>query len=473
MEFEELMSRVEDTGLREETLIEILNRISNDSFDIRKLYLPSDRKVYYFKDDRKSLSAVDREKYQRQIFEKIAESIKNNTSHDPSIDEIKFDNNLSGKSDLFFTIYFMSKIDDFGGSKRKDIFEKVEQKTSETCRYTKRIYLNIPINEIGAKFLTLFKMKCIEKGIPSKMKGFGSSASYTEEMDTTIIYSNDYYFIQHISILEEIVKEYPDIVSTFGSPVVSGGRVKSNDGNCYYTIDSGLLNGNTPNDFYERLYKTAFVILCLHIIDGKEINDDLIKHYSNSKVDVELSRYRLLIKEKNIDINSFTGLYKELVKKIASYKKFGDFAHVDIPLYQDEIFVKYVSDNKSKSKENNETFKIIITIGQLIGIAISKYKKDNNVGTLIEQITLIKLRYQDMLKNDSYSSMVLFNYFSKFDKLIGLKYVKDDSKGDYINQVQEKEYYNDLKKQIDEIIDEIVLNDDEINKIVSKNSLNK
>jgi len=239
MNIEKISYKLEDTGIKDNTLAIVLsNLLTNGTIDVRKLKLPTDKDVNYennfYLDNNLLISnqiliyrAIINKIEKNGINNSILENLKIPSLTQDTINELKNISNeqlnklyssqgnmykFSNKSieTLFYYIFNMSRLNDMYGSHQVDIFETKIQKTITDKKiedYTKRIYLNIPLNKTGIEFLTLFKLKCIEKGLPSKMKGMGSSGFDVGELDTTIIYSNDFYLINHIQILEEIILE--------------------------------------------------------------------------------------------------------------------------------------------------------------------------------------------------------------------------------------------------------------------------
>ncbi len=139
--------------------------------------------------------------------------------------------------------------------------------------YEARIYLNTCNSPYGStedtlKFLSIYIKKCIEREIPFQMKG-DRGGSGKGQLDTTVFYTSNKYLTQNMEVLDEIAREYPELVEKFGSPVVSGVR------NNYYTVSTGgvLVNctNQGPSDHYdigEQVSSLAY---------GGTINDHLDK----------------------------------------------------------------------------------------------------------------------------------------------------------------------------------------------------
>lgn len=380
---EEFISRMEDTGIKSETLRVVLNTLLNTStIDVHRLSLPTDKKVLnvqeisskdsyliasqvlIFKSIIKRMSEMGSEQFIKYgINDEIL--IKLNRLTDEELNEWfksnKLPNDDRSIANAIMSIGFMSSLTDMYGSQRIDMFEEKKQETKYKNReknpeqYTKRIYLNLPLNKIAVEFLSLYKLKCIEKGIPSKMKGMGSSGHDIGDLDTTILYSNDYYLMDHINIIESIIKERPDLVSNFGSPVISGSRVLSKNGECYYTVSSGLLNDNTSNGYYNKLYIVSFAFLCSQYVKSNnkpDIQALCIMRNSDLKeyIRVASSTFDQNIKNKIIS----DGYFEQIVRQVSSFLRFGDFEHIGVPLYQDDIFAKFVENIDTKENDNSD-----------------------------------------------------------------------------------------------------------------------
>jgi len=501
MNIESLLTRMSDTGLENETLLSVMNSLlENGTINVRRLCLSTDRKVksngellnkdiiisnevIIFKSIVNKLEELDVERLNSfGINNIIIAKLKSLT--DEQIKSYKNfipinDKSLSKSINL---IHHMSKIDDMFGSITQDLFEKHVQNThfinmpERTVQYTKRIYLNIPLNKIGIEFLTLFKLKCIEKGIPSKMKGLGSSGFDEGDLDTTIIYSNDYYLLDHINILESLIKERPDLFENFGTPVLSGARVKSNNGECYYTISSGILNDNTSNGYYDDLYKISFAILCEKYNNGIDLNIEQIAIYSNMKSkefnNFIFNQKNILaenLKNKNLNVENLIEDYKQIVKNVSSYLRFGDLHHLEVPLYQDEIFVNFlgkskVEDTKTKSNANIETkpeFIILFQTESLVDSILEEFSNSNlsNNDKAINYINKINDLFR---KFEVYSRLA--NGFREDSRYIEVQeyfrnipmfqlYQQDTTKGNGYNYVLASRYYNEVVSTINSYIE--------------------
>ena len=123
--------------------------------------------------------------------------------------------------------------------------------------------LNITMPRVAAIINTLQdKMLVIKKTDPNDKRK--TIITITEKGKKDILQKRK----NAIIFIESIIKERPDLVSKFGSPVISGGRMISSDGNNYYTISSGLLGGGTSNDYYDAIYKKAYYIMCMKYFDS-------------------------------------------------------------------------------------------------------------------------------------------------------------------------------------------------------------
>lgn len=497
MNIEGLSYKLEDTGIKDNTLAIVLsNLLTNGTVDVRKLKLPNDKDVNYennfYLDNnllisnqiliyRTIINKIEKNGINNSILENlkipsltqdIINELKNisndqlNKLYSSQGNTYKFSNKAIEA--LFYYIFNMSRLNDMYGSHQVDIFETKIQKTITDKKiedYTKRIYLNIPLNKTGIEFLTLFKLKCIKKGLPSKMKGMGSSGFDVGELDTTIIYSNDFYLIHHIQILEEIILERPDLVGNFGTPVISGARSKSNDGNCYYTISSGLLANLTSNGYYDKLYKISFALLCLKYKQNININDyktikECIELKKHSIDEVILNNKEML---KRFPIENLLNEYKTIVKNVSSVLRYNDMEHIETPLYQDKLFSDFLIDNKKEeinTDDNKEKNIYLYNTEDLINEVLHLYEQgdvsfDKLIENYINRINEIykKFKFYALREPAFVSSERYKNIINIFSEVLVKEYIKadDDTKIDklqYYQQVQSKinNYLNNNKE---------------------------
>ena len=402
---EELALRMNDTGLHSETLDCVLKTLLNTSnINVRRLTLPTDRIIYnsykisatddnlisheviIFKTIVKKINQLGLEKFKKYGLnndnyvklasltdEEIFEWLKKSTIP-------KGDRSIV---DILIKITSMCLVADMYGSKRIDLFEEKEQETPYRHKnklpekYTKRIYLNLPLNNVAVEFLTLYKIKCIEKGIPSKMKGMGSSGYDDGDLDTTILYSNDYYLMDHVNILEEIIKERPDLINNFGSPVISGARVMSENGDCYYTVSSGLLADETSNTYYDKLYKISFAFLCSQYLNTEnKLDIPSLCSIKNSELNEYINRLLSSLDQKTKVQIVDDGHYQQIVCQVSSYLRFGDFDHLEVPLYQDSIFANYIkNDEREITIKQDEKEQYLYHTEDLISNVLDLYQQ--------------------------------------------------------------------------------------------------
>ena len=501
MTIEEFKMNIHDTGLETKTLEDVLTCfiIDDTYYNPRERQLKSDKKVNYgdIRLDRNYLVSQEIIIF-KKIIQKLCEKhfetvIIDDLSLKAVVTEVKIkalmrldDDSLKkafdrsdisiwkkfinmGIDDAMHVICQMAILDDYAGSRTHDLFEKHHQKI-ETSKisvpYTKRIYLNIPLNNLGVDFLTLFKLKCIEKGIPSMMKGFGSSPDEKDKLDTTIIYSNDFYLMDHISILEEIIQSRKDMVSNFGTPVVSGGRVISSDGNCYYNVAAGLLANHTGNDFYGKIFLIAFSILCLKYCFNKNIsNRDIIEMIGKTTSDTKKFIYKnngrdlckmmkAKIERGELSINQLIVEYRDIIKIVASYLKFNDFSHTEVPLYQDEMFIKFMNNDAQEVLDEKERY--LYHTEELIDEVLDLYiKGDFSYIKLIENyLTRIrsvydKFRYYAVREKGFVMSDRFKEVHGIFNQLIGKYGLIEISS---LSEIEKREYYPKIQEGIIEYI---------------------
>ena len=298
----------------------------------------------------------------------------------------------------------------------------------------------------------------------------GSSGYEEGDLDTTIIYSNDHYLLEHISILESMIQDRPDLFNKMGTPVISGGRVKSNDGNCYYTLSSGLLSDTTSNIYYDKLYKISFAAMCAKINNSTKVDANLINelqvmkkkdldNYIHSQKNILIQN----IKDKNISKGNIIQEYKQIVKIVSSYLRFGDIDHCDTPLYQDEIFSSFVKSSSSKistttkPSENFDAKEIVLyNTEALFEKAFQQYKSsglspDESAKRYVEKSLFILSEYRKYARQTvGFPGSSRHKIVSEYIKSIPIfkQFEPDPTKGDYINKVNEKKYYSEIAKEL-------------------------
>ena len=319
-----------------------------------------------------------------------------------------------------------------------------EEKNSDPFGYgyNKRIYLNPPYKNMSTYiFLTEYIKKCIDERIPFDMKGKGSLSHSEDELDGMVLYSNNTYFDKHLTILEEIINENPDLIDTFGTPICTGGMVTGKDGICHYTIASGSPQGGksdnglkisgeniegTYNDYIDNAINFTYIIACSKLVKenisllrsmGETVllEDDFIKtieYFENIgtipsnelRTNIILSKSRTSeigkkankIRElayKVIDFKDMTGKeekYVEMLKssfgenfeRVCSILKFNDKEHIETPIYQDESFLDFVAEHE----KDRLSMKAIVRNAILKGTTFEDVKNADNIEELSRSV---------------------------------------------------------------------------------------
>jgi len=249
-------------------------------------------------------------------------------------------------------------------------------------KYSKRIYLNTPRNNIDTyNFLSLYIKKCIDKRIPFDMKAFGSEEHETDQLDGTVLYSNNNFFEKHLEIIQSIIKENPEIMSSFGTPIYTGGSVLEADGNCYYAVTAGIPEKGSAsyNMHIDKTINSAYLISCGKLIkkffpviakEYRELDDETksvieklnkLDDYSSLEIlnittlssrkireNIRDLGYKIItFKQKNSSqreseqiMDSLKDDFSHNFTLISSLLKFRDKNHINIPIYQDESFLE-------------------------------------------------------------------------------------------------------------------------------------
>lgn len=352
---------------------------------------------------------------------------------------------------------------------------------------TKRVYLNSPNSIQRYKFLYLFIKECIKQRIPFDMKGSGTYSSASENKDRTILYSDEKNFLKHISIVDSIMKENPDIEVAFGSPIISGGRVKNKRGESKYAITScaplGQDKATTHNSYFDICLKTAMISFLSEKLLEKNISLESIdlKYYSqieqmwlNGKTYIDRKSYLLLF-EKGIEILQREGInqndinkFRDNVKKSSSYLRFKDFSHTEVPIYMDKIFYNQFSQTKTQEDSN-----IKLSTGEkpehiylfqtesLIDIALEEFT--NSTLPNKERAILYIAKVSETFRKFEVYSKLLDNFrttpryleVQEYFKNIPMfrLYEEDSTKGNGINMILENRYYDDISNQISSFVE--------------------
>lgn len=346
---------------------------------------------------------------------------------------------------------------------------------------TKRIYLNSPNSIERYKFLYLFIKECIRQRIPFDMKGSGTYID-SENKDRTILYSDEENFLKHISIVDIIMKENPDIEASFGSPIISGGRVKNERGESKYAITScaplGQDKATTHNSYFDICLKTAMIsFLSEKLLEENIILENIdLKYFSqiekmwlDGKTNMDRKLY-LLLYEKGIEILQRDGIsqkdlnkLRENIKKTSSYLRFKDFSHTEVPIYMDKIFyeqfsqIKIQEDSNIKLSADEKPEHIyLFQTESLIDTVLEEFI--NSSLTNKERAIIYITKVSEIFRKFEVYSKLLTNFrttpryleVQEYLKNIPLfrLYQEDSTKGNGINMILENRYYDEISNQI-------------------------
>ena len=270
-------------------------------------------------------------------------------------------------------------------------FEKTMNNEKNTLwGYNKRIYLNPSLKNISTyKFLAEYIKKCIDRRIPFDMKGLGSTTHSETELDGMILYSSNKYFNSHLECLEEVIRENPDLMSTFGTPIYTGAMVKDTNDRPYYTIGAGFpceYKVCTYNDYIDSSINLTYLIssaklikqyLPLVLAQYRELDADtklLINKLNNleqcsaeelQKIEAKIEAGDPILKEQKRIIREMSykiishkkeqgtkqeqqevmgklrTTFSNSFKMVCSALKFKDKDHIQTPIYQDESFIDF------------------------------------------------------------------------------------------------------------------------------------
>lgn len=300
--------------------------------------------------------------------------------------------------------------------------------------YSKRIYLNRDWQNIETwTFIIEYIKKCIDARIPFHMKPCGP---YIAGIDSLNLYSDDRCFDKRISIIEEIIKEHPEVMRNFGTPIATGGMVRNSDGRCYYTVSHASWSNNkrsacTYNSYWNMIINSTYVVSAIEFLkndlhiklsdflkneeisENEEIKKAITILWYDMKLDSRNSEaYKALGKiieyggnfptmkravSKYVDLNTSEGKmhskkiaerFKENVRKVNSVYIFGDDRHIDTPIYMNEGFIQF-----NKKAESSIMFKYYKVYSAIIrarfpqAISMPEYKElSSDVKFLIKKV---------------------------------------------------------------------------------------
>lgn len=232
----------------------------------------------------------------------------------------------------------------------KDISQKVEH----------RLYLNlesVDIHLVAKRFIE----KCDEKSLPYYFK----FSPYADRDDTFVIYSSTENLKEYISILKEIEKEYPDMLSLKNPPPLLTGKIDSFIGygseplksgqesfnsvrtkhieDCLKKIVYSYIRSHKNDVVYSNYVKTKITLLeHLAIYAALAERKKLLSHYERcEKIDMEEAR------DKNIPYD-----YRSTIKRLGFQKQdLNDPKFLDScrKMFEREI-QKYI-DNPNQTKD--------------------------------------------------------------------------------------------------------------------------
>ena len=349
----------------------ILNLNDSDFYDIMSLLNEREKEINKIKVVFKGKKEIIEEK-EKEIKERCAEEIK--SKYSLSKDAIRsleqmFDNlhiKLNGTYGIEDACYF------YGANK-------------DLTKSTTRFYMNRNYkNKESWNFIVEFMKMCIDKDITASIKPTGAGDSI---IDSLILYGTDKSRDVIIDFLQSYIKEHPEEMSLFGSPIATGENVIQDDGRSYYAatrVDGkqGYLKrvirgelypyatGSTYNYYFNVISQAAFASSCYKILE--KYSPSLTKDFSifNSPININGGAAKLIdlnakeiqpiipiinkiIEENPTAKSELMKEYKDTLKKINSLYTFGDLDHLDVPISFDEKLynLNVKEENKEETKD--------------------------------------------------------------------------------------------------------------------------
>lgn len=338
-----------------------------------------------------------------------------------------------------------------------------------------RIYINTPNGKNRFELLEAFISKCIEKNIPYEMKGEEHKG---EEKDRTVIYCFDEFFDETVQALEEIKKENSNLVSDIGSPISTGLNYS------YYAIATSR-QGATYNMWFNRISSHAINYLCANLIkldnkyylslsDEERKNIDKISDINSYSFDLEgrfsgasntvVNDYIIRNRERIMQPEVYHKLMDSL-KMMCSLANFNDLEHSDFPISLDLNFYTQhglIAKSESEKIKNNEAENelYLYQTERLFDSVFSEYLKSNKPNyekaeEYVKRVNYIEKEFRNATRTTTwFAGSNRYKQVIEYIKKIPMfeEFKKDEKLGDYINQVNEKKYYENISNQLDEYV---------------------
>lgn len=222
-----------------------------------------------------------------------------------------------------------------------------------------RIYININKKYLY-KFINIFIDKCnyYVNGLPYYFK-------YDEacnRSDSFVLYLNNYDFFDYFNILNEIGKEYPEMVNTFGKPPVLSSKISS-----WYGYGSEPTNYDSFNE-----------IRCKHILYSfAEYGINLIKNNKEYENEAKVKLNEIISNDNFIRQYCKSNNFYDTLKEVASYSS----------KYTREIFSNIIAEEIQKNPNaKEEILSYMNKYAELFNISDSNYAFDSKVLTKFKEI---------------------------------------------------------------------------------------
>lgn len=238
--------------------------------------------------------------------------------------------------------------------------------------YTIRLYINGPELET-AILLEEYIKKCVERNISYDMKALGDNI---DNHEGSIIYANINDIVQKINILNEILKEAPQLKNAFITPIYSSGRLNES---IYGISHSGVMNEynkciNSYNDYFNNICEVAYY---------RTLSKIIIEILTDKKAKEVISNFISLAE---VSFNNAEMRSPELAEyNNVSFDAIKDLVNQYIPLVNSTLNI-YMTDESKKNNLIKEFKKSMMYISNICqsrdkrtesNIAISSYIEDN------------------------------------------------------------------------------------------------
>lgn len=227
--------------------------------------------------------------------------------------------------------------------------------------YTIRIYLNAPEFKLFP-FLAEYIKKCVENNLNYDMKALGDNK---DNQEGAILFANIHDILDKINILNQLIKENPNIKDYFKTPIYSSGTLNNS---LYGISHSGIIN---ENNNCTKSYNDYFNIIC-EVAYYRTLSKIIIEIITDNKAKEIITNF---ISLKEVSFNKAEMISPELAEyNDVNFETIKDLINQYIPLVSSTLNI-YMTDESQKESLVNEFKKSMLYISN---ICQNRPKKENS-----------------------------------------------------------------------------------------------